>query len=364
MGEVATSPELAHLMIQPESFSACLSGQNSFGDLTLITDRPKILSLMSQTPPTDAILTAIQLLVSHLPSVTPQTFPTPLSVLAWRIECPQPAILYVGHSEHINLDSHPPHTLPKLIFFDKMPSKYLSGISVLSDTLPPHDSLRSILADEILKPHPDFSTHPFHQAKLSNRNQATPTQHTLVTTTTLAETVSVFSGPKPPKHTTVMLHRSQPWEEDHVDDRYAETQTAFNGTRYRDWVSIYRSGQDHFKSRLSSHHIQITQLFHTHFPVSQNNKHTWVSVASTLPTETRVLRHLGGKNPLEALRRSVENRFMHDTKLLPTWSPEDTIDASSVSVYSDPSANQVLLVYAPLSSDWNRRHFEVMSFRL
>jgi hypothetical protein len=86
MGEVAKSPKFANLMIQQESFSACLSGQNSIGDVTLITDRPKILSLMSQTPPTDAILTAIQLLVSHLPSVTPQTFPTPLSVLAWLVE--------------------------------------------------------------------------------------------------------------------------------------------------------------------------------------------------------------------------------------------------------------------------------------
>jgi hypothetical protein len=110
MGEVATSPELAHLMIQPESFSACLSGQNSMGDLTLITDRAKILSLMPTTPPTDAILNAIQLLVSHLPSVTPQTFPTPLSILAWRVECPQPTILYVGHSEHIDLSSQHAHT--------------------------------------------------------------------------------------------------------------------------------------------------------------------------------------------------------------------------------------------------------------
>jgi hypothetical protein len=141
-------------------------------------------------------------------------------------------------------------------------------------TLPPYDSLGSILADEIPKPHPDFSAHPFHQAKLSNRIQTPQIPHTLVTTATLAETISVFSGPHPPNHTTVMLHKSQHWEEDHIDDRYAETQSAFNGTHYRDWVSMYRSGQDHSKSRLSSHHIQITQLFHTHFPISQNKKHT------------------------------------------------------------------------------------------
>ena len=362
MGDAATGPEMAHLMLQPQSLCCHLSGLEGEADLGLITDRARVLEAMSK-PPGDvnpAFLSCVQLLVSKLPEVTPQTFPTPLSLLAWRVDCPQPTIVYVGQEAEVDLSSTPPHILPKLLFFDKMPRRSLSGISVLSDRLNPHDSLRSVLTDEILRPHPDFAAHPFHQSKVSSKGVQAPTP---VTTTTLAETAAVFTGPKPANHTTVMLHQSKPWEEDHVDDRYAETQTAFNGTLYRDWVSMYRMGQDHFMSRLCSHHVKINQLFHTHFPISSQGKHSWVSVASTLPSETRVLRDLGGKDPLDSLRRSVENRFMHDTKLLPTWHPEDTVDASSVSVYSDPSANQVLLVYAPVSSDCNRRHFEVMSFR-
>ena len=362
MGEAATGPEIAHLMLQPQSLCCHLSGLDGGADLGLLTDRGRVLAAMSEAKPEThpAFLSCIRLLVSKLPEVTPQTFPTPLSLLAWRVDCPQPTILYVGHEEEVDLAVTPPHALPKLLSFDKMPARSLSGISVLSDTLPPHDSLRAVLADEILRPHPDFSAHPFHQSKVSGRNQAPPSP---ATTTTLAETVAAFSGPKQANHTTVQLHESKPWEEDHVDDRYAETQTAANGTLYRDWVSVYRMGQDHFMSRLCSHHVQITQLFHTHFPISGQGGHQWVSVASTLPSETRVLRDLGGKDPLDSLRRSVENRFMHDTKLLPTWRPGDTVDASSVSVYKDHAARQVLLVYAPVSSTGERRHFEVMSFR-
>ena len=360
MGETATSPEIAHLMLQPESMLECLSEINSAPDFSLINDRNNIIQSMSN-PPNHAFLSCVKLLVSKLPPVTPQTFPAPLSVLAWRIDCPQPTILYIGHSDNIDLNSTQPHTLPKLLLYDKMPNRYISGISVLSDTLDTHQSLRAILADEILAGHQDFACHPFLQAQITSRN---PPISTPATCTTLAETVAVFTQSKPDNHTEIPLHTSKPWEEDHIDDRYAETQTALNGTRYRDWVTMYRSEQDLFKSRLASHHIQITQLFHTHFPLSEQGKHTWVYVASTLPAETRVLRHVGGKNQLDALRRSVENRFMHDPKLLPVWTPGDTIDQSSMCTYSDPKSNQVLLVYAPISANNERLHFEVMSFQM
>ena len=360
MGDTATSPEIAHLMLQPESMLDCLAHRDSKPDLSLINDRDRIIESMSAQP-NPAILSCIKLLVAQLPPVTPQTFPTPLSVLAWKIDCPQPTILYVGQSDNVDLNATPPHTLPKLLFYDKMPNRSISGISVLSDTLDPHTSLRAILSDEILTAHQDFASHPHLQTQITSKN---PPASTPATSTTLAESVFLFAQTKPSNHTEIPLHTSKPWQEDHVDDRYAETQIATNGMRYRDWVSMYRSSDDLFKSRLASHHIQITQLFHTHFPLSEQGKHTWVYVASTLPAETRVLRHVGGKNPLDALRRSVENRFMHDPKLLPVWTPGDTIDQSSMCTYSDPASNQVLLVYAPISANNERLHFEVMSFRI
>jgi hypothetical protein len=392
LGETATSPELAHLMLQPQSLSDCLSNIPTETDLTLITNRARILQSMSNPNPdltssNSAFLNCIRLMVACLPSVTPQTFPAPLSLLAWRIDCPQQAILYTGRSSNIDLSNCPPHVLPKTLLFDRMQSKTISGISVLSDTLDPPTSLRACIVDEIVRPHADFALHPFHQIPITkrrgedrlfrsdrhphNQNQAstqqpiqTPTQPSIQTSTVLAETVSIFSGPTPSNHISLPLHSSQPWDKDHIDDRYAETQIARNGLRYRDWVTMYRTPTELHQSRLAAHHISITQLFHTHFPLSDSGKHTWISVASTLPAETRVLRHLGGKNQLDALKRSVENRFTHDTKLLPTWHPEDTVSPSNIEVYSDPTSNQVLLVYAPVSFDGSRLHLEVMSFRL
>ena len=89
--------------------------------------------------------------------------------------------------------------------------------------------------------------------------------------------------------------------------------------------------------------------------------YSWVSVASTLPTETRVLRHLGGKTSLEQLKRSVESRFMHDSKLLPVRGGSDVVERGNMEIYSDERAQQVLLAYAPSSSEGARLEF--MSFR-
>ena len=68
---------------------------------------------------------------------------------------------------------------------------------------------------------------------------------------------------------------------------------------------------------MAAHEIRCSKVHETHFPLVSNAGHSWVSVASTLPTETRVLKHLGGRNSLETLKRSVDSRFMHDPKLLP-----------------------------------------------
>jgi len=184
------------------------------------------------------------------------------------------------------------------------------------------------------------------------------------TSTTLAESLAVFTGQRPAKHTEVDLHSSTPWDKDHVDNRYAETQRAENGQRYRDWVTVYQSADELHQSRLASHHVLTTMLFHTHFPFARaDGGYSWVSVASTLPAETRVLRHIGGKTRLEALKRSVENRFVNDSKLLPVWSQGDRVDQMDVEVYTDPEAEQVAVIYAPVSPDGGRKRLELISFR-
>jgi hypothetical protein len=178
----------------------------------------------------------------------------------------------------------------------------------------------------------------------------------------LAEAVSLFTGPPPFSIRDVVLHQSEQWHEDHIDDRYAERQTGSNGVRLRDWATVYHDEHEIQRCRMASHAITCSEVYETHFPLSTPLGHRWVSVASTIPAETRVLRHMGGSTGLEVLRRSVEGRFMHDGKLLPVRSKEDRVERAHMELYSDSKSGQVLLAYAPITLDGSTR-IEFMSFR-
>ena len=215
------------------------------------------------------------------------------------------------------------------------------------------------MAEEILGPHADFADHPHHKVTLKVGPGQTEVHHT----TTLAEAVSLFTGPPPFRISDVALHESEPWNEDHIDDRYAERQTADNGTRFRDWATVYHDEHEIQRVRMASHAIECHEVFETHFPLATPAGHQWISVASTLPAETRVLRHMGGNTPLEVLKRSVEGRYMHDSKLLPVTNSLDTVDRAHMELYTDSKSGQVLLAYAPVSPDGTRKAIEFMSFR-
>lgn len=178
----------------------------------------------------------------------------------------------------------------------------------------------------------------------------------------LAEAVNLFTGPPPFRISNVALHDSEPWNENHIDDRYAERQTAENGTRFRDWATVYHNEHEIQRCRMASHAITCGEVFETHFPLSTPAGHQWVSVASTIPAETRVLRHMGGGSSLEVLRRSVESRFMHDGKLLPVRNPKDVVDRAHMELYTDSTSGQVLLAYAPQTSSGTKT-IEFMSFK-
>jgi len=53
---------------------------------------------------------------------------------------------------------------------------------------------------------------------------------------------------------------------------------------------------------------------------------------------------------------------MHDCKLLPVRHLGDRVDRDSMEIYSDESAGQVLIAYAPKSEDGARLGIEFMSF--
>ena len=418
MGEAATSPEVAHLMLSPTTMTDCLAGKKvDMQSLKHFADRNYVIQAMGQSKLAGEthFIESINKLVACLPVIGVSRFPEPVQFLAWRVDLPPRALIYNGDVTEVDLSKTPPYLLPKTSMQDKLQNRTLSGISILeapgsdhmgqievmagltdsglesnglesnaeysspistqtdsglesnaeysspistqTDSL--HTALRACIAEEIIAPHPDFADHPLHKVAIKTGPGKTELHHT----TTLAEAVGLFTGPPPFRISDVALHESEPWNENHIDDRYAERQTADNGIRFRDWATVYHNEHEIQRCRMASHAITCGEVFETHFPLSTPAGHQWVSVTSTIPAETRVLRHMGGNSSLEVLRRSVESRFMHDGKLLPVRCKDDKVDRTHMELYTDHKSGNVLLAYAPIAFDGSRKAIEFMSFR-
>ena len=140
--------------------------------------------------------------------------------------------------------------------------------------------------------------------------------------------------------------------------RYAETQTAPNGLRYRDWVCVYASDAKLEKCKLEGHVLDITTAHQALVPWhrQQDNSLTeYVVMRSSLPVEQRVLHDRVSRADSEnvprftAFVRSVKARLLQDLKLLPVRDPSlEVIDRQNVTVYTDETAGQVLVVYSPV----------------
>ena len=423
LGDAATSPEIACLMLYPKKFSMCFDlnseSDDIAGDVPLLESRASILEAMHcpnlKAEANEDYATCISSLVSCLPNITTESFANPLHLITWRMDLPSKAILYQGTSHTLDLSISPPYLLPKTVLLDKIPNRTTSGISIVPSEVDAHTAIRACLSQEIIGKHPDFMDHPMHQisarvpaafraneslksgfkigaklgastngsnigARMDTRMETsprkfsgpkTPNPVSIHTSTTLAEAVSLFSGKQPQNLTEISLHESVPWEAEHIDDRYAEKQHAENGVRYRDWATLHRDDEGLHRCRLAMHRFTVNEIHHTLFPLvvdirggTNSSPQSWISVASTIPAETRVLRHIGGKNQVDILKKSIENRFINDTKLLPVRFAGDWVERPSVEIYTDEEACQVALVYAPCSEDGTRRTLELMSFRL
>ena len=376
LGEAATSPEVAHLMLHPKSLHDILAGVGGRENLPDLSNRKYVIDRMMRgdTPDNADFLACLSKIVLSLPVTTERDLGTAQQFLAWRIDNPPRVILYHGQEDKVDLSTQPAYTLKKSIGQDKVQNRTVSGISMLDHpVLDPeaiHSALRACIAEEIVGAHLDFADHPYHKTPIrmfgqgnNNSNNNNKTQE-IVHTTTLAEAVSLFTAPLPEKLSDVALHDSPPWTNDHIDTHYAERQTGDNGSRLRNWAAVYIDNEDIQRCRMASHEIRCSKVYETHFPLAANAGHSWVSVASSLPTDTRVLKQLGGKSSLEVLKRSVDSRFMHDPKLLPVRNKDDTVLRSSMEIYTDEKAGQVLLAYAPLASDGERHTIEFMTFQL
>jgi hypothetical protein len=142
----------------------------------------------------------------------------------------------------------------------------------------------------------------------------------------------------------VMIHSSLPWDNSVPEDtRYAETQLASNGKRFRDWVCLHDDGKGRtHKCRLESHVMHADVVYRTRFPWVKGDSVKWVNVASSLRPTFKVLhdRVQGGN-----LASAVKCRFLQDLKLLPVRQEGHRVERGNASVYTDEG--QVLLAYAP-----------------
>jgi hypothetical protein len=104
------------------------------------------------------------------------------------------------------------------------------------------------------------------------------------------------------------------------------------------------------KARLESHVIHgITETYDCSVPWGA--RHT-ACIRSSLPVTAGMLEHLAGPTPtdcsFEAFSRAVRTHFSSSNKPLPVRDPSlDFIERSSTVIYSDPSCQQLLVVYSP-----------------
>jgi len=383
IGEAVTSPELSQVLFTWKPLSKILNGETiDVDELEAYKkwhqDRSNVFQAMSSMHPwmRDCTLESRALdikkdILDLVPVPRQASHSPPLRVLAYRVDCPARVILYNGTNVNTDLSHTPPHAMKKTVHPDRPNSRTISGIALLPETtkdnklLDAHDALRSLIAHDVAAKHDDFADHPFHRSYIKNQE----TRHAQsFTSTTLAESVALFTGPKPQETSYIGLNDFMPWTGERIDHRYAEHQTGENGTRYRDWATMYHDGDELHRSRLASHEIKVEQTYHSHFPVAEKTngpvpRHSWVSVCSSLPAELCVLRDLGGHTRLESLKRSVENRFMNDSKLLPVRHAGDTIDRGHMELYTDEVAGQVMIAYAPTGANGEKRNIELISFR-
>ena len=415
IGEICLTPELALVMLFPAQAHQAhlLLSENDpppsdSGDDTASTDvtdlacfdenifdlchnKADILDCMgTPIPPDIARLSRAFLdLINEqcLPNPTLVTLPHPVHVCAWNVQSPPRVILYTGAHPPIvkpQAESHafrPPHTLQKVLLDERSKRETPSSIVALdqnSDDLTVQAIRNALLA--------------YYHAQ--NQSYDTITKHTTVHTQdhTLEEAAVVFATPPDRNHSTIQLNQSPPWDKDHIDSRYAETQTAVNGLRYRDWVCVFADDSHLEKCKLEGHVLDITQFHQAlvpwHNASAQKKEYTnhedlqWAVSRSSLPLEQRVLHDRPNNNnnttnltqpaptiisQFTAFTRSVKARLLQDIKLLPVPSPLHTVDRLNVAVYTDEPSSQVLVVYAPTSEDPeapNNTKLEFVSFTL
>jgi hypothetical protein len=136
-----------------------------------------------------------------------------------------------------------------------------------------------------------------------------------------------------------------------ISSRYAETQLASNGLRYRDWLTVFASDQALEKCRLEGHVLDIAACHQALVPLRTRGRTRWVGMRSSLPLEQRVLHDRtppgSGITDYTAFARACKARLLQDLKNLPRPSPDAELERHNVTVYEDEARQSLLVVYAP-----------------
>lgn len=344
MGEIAMSPEIAHLMLCAPDALKFVRGHDPDvrvkTNLLLCNDPETVMRYMrlAQASHRQEVMDMIQEIQENVPPATKTTYDPPIQVTAWKVEPPSRTILFTGRlKSDFNPHTITPHTLVKKLTDERSTLRKVGGIHVNASV---RDGLRA------------YAKHRLES------NMAK--QHRLHTV--LLEGMACFTMQDPVLHTQMALHSSVPWENEHEDARYAETQVGSNGSRHRDWVSVYADDETIQKCRLDSHTVELTEVHNMLFPWKRESKDDWVAVASTVPCQPRVLHdRLDEKDNFKAFRNSVKGRMLQDLKLLPVRDPaKHRVERTNVSFYEDEHAKQVIIAYAPTGDEKNR--IELMAF--
>ena len=347
LGEIATSPDMAICMLRPDLAIAALQEETS--DSAKESLAPKlvvgeVLSMMGnkKRDATHAELyaTYTEALEQSIPKPLTHYLPRTESVLFWRVDTPARALLYMGSGHDVDPHAHSTHHYDKLLMNSKVPGHHSGGI-VRCTGQETEDALQDALCC-YARDH--LPTHPANTVLVSLSEPMSKTKKVIpVTHTTLAESIACFGLTRPAHVNKCRVGVSASWKDDSIDPRYAETQLADNGQRFRDWTAVHVHSQGTQQSRLASHTVHYDCIHTTVVPWFQDDKSIqWVQISSSLPCEPRTLH---SSHSPSSLKQAVEGRFLHDLRLLPTVNGAKVVK-SNCEIYADPSGT-VGIVYCP-----------------
>ena len=345
LGRACLSPELAGLILSspapPKDPASILQALQTHepSEASLKSARAALKGINQASPPP-----------AQKAHQAPQAY-----LLAWKVETPRKVILFTGRDALASsaVEGLAPHTLPKLCLPDTSQRPELARITLLPSP-PDHACIRAHILATIHAGALD--TGYIERLPQAGKSGAQ--------STVLEEALLAFSSP-PPKacHATVTLNGSKQWQSDHVDPRYAETQSsptspgqANSGLRYRDWCCVFSDDKRLEKCRLEAHALPLAASHTTILPWIQRGAHRgWVTVRSSIAFPDLAI--LTRSQKPDTLVSDLRARYFLNPNMLPVRSKEDTIERHNLAIYTHDHA--LCIAYSPTTTAQPRLEFVV-----